>query len=102
MQAYLPNETPAGLKQLREMELIQLRGTYGTGLRLQSDRIYDYDTYNDIGHPDEGIEYVRPTLGGNDNPHPRRCRTGRPPTKTGDRVLISSLYVLDFGDSVIF
>ncbi|KAM5559547.1 linoleate 13S-lipoxygenase 3-1, chloroplastic-like [Rosa sericea] len=84
-KAYLPNETPAGLKELREMELIQLRGD-GTGLRLQSDRIYDYDSYNDIGNPDKGIEYMRPTLGGNVHPHPRRCRTGRPPTKTDENM----------------
>lgn len=83
LQACLPDETPAGLKELREMELRQLRGD-GTGLRLPSDRIYDYDTYNDIGNPDAGIEYIRSTLGGNyTHPHPRRCRTGRPPTNTG-------------------
>jgi lipoxygenase len=83
LQAYLPSETPAGIKELRKMELIQLRGD-GTGLRKPSDRIYDYDTYNDIGNPDKGIEYIRPILGGNKHQHPRRCRTGGPPTKTGD------------------
>ncbi|XP_065619900.1 linoleate 13S-lipoxygenase 3-1, chloroplastic [Quercus suber] len=78
---YLPWETPAGLKELREEELRQLSGN-GKGLRVFSDRIYDYDMYNDLGNPDKGIEYARPTLGGEKNPHPRRCRTGRPPTNT--------------------
>ncbi|TQD88368.1 hypothetical protein C1H46_026112 [Malus baccata] len=84
-KAYLPGETPKGLKELREMELRQLRGD-GRGLRTPSERIYDYDTYNDIGNPDKGIEFVRPTLGGNKNPHPRRCRTGRLPTKTDENM----------------
>ncbi|CAL8146467.1 unnamed protein product [Prunus armeniaca] len=85
-KAYLPDETPAGLKEPREMELRQLRGD-GTGLRLPSDRTYDYDTYNDIGNPDAGIEYKRSTTGGNyTHPHPRRCRTGRPPTNTDDNM----------------
>ncbi|CAN6683339.1 unnamed protein product [Malus baccata var. baccata] len=84
-KAYLPGGTPEGLKELREMELRQLRGD-GKGLRTPSDRIYDYDTYNDIGNPDKGMEFVRPTLGGNKNPHPRRCRTGRPPTKTDENM----------------
>ena len=82
-QAYLPCQTPEGLKELREKELMELRGD-GTGLRIPSDRIYDYDTYNDLGDPDKGVEYARPTLGGRQNPHPRRCRTGRPPTKNGE------------------
>lgn len=68
------------------MELIQLRGD-GTGLRKPSDRIYNYDTYNDIGDPDKGIEYIRPVLGGSNLPHPRRCQTGRPPTKTGESLV---------------
>ncbi|KAI4299382.1 hypothetical protein L6164_032849 [Bauhinia variegata] len=80
-KAYLPCETPIGLKELREKELRQLRGE-GQGLRRFHDRIYDYDVYNDLGDPDKGDEYVRPTLGGSQNPHPRRCRTGRPPTNT--------------------
>ncbi|KAG2683763.1 hypothetical protein I3843_10G048700 [Carya illinoinensis] len=80
-KAYLPWETPAGLKELRDEELRELQGD-GKGLRIPSDRAYDYDVYNDLGDPDQGIEYVRPTLGGEKNPHPRRCRTGRPPTGT--------------------
>ncbi|KAI4299383.1 hypothetical protein L6164_032850 [Bauhinia variegata] len=80
-KAYLPSETPIALKELREKELRQLRGE-GRGVRIFHDRIYDYDVYNDLGDPDKGDEYVRPTLGGPENPHPRRCRTGRPPTNT--------------------
>ncbi|KAG8389015.1 hypothetical protein BUALT_Bualt02G0185400 [Buddleja alternifolia] len=80
-KAYLPSKTPTGLIELRERELKDLQGD-GKGLRLPSDRIYDYDVHNDLGNPDKGIDYIRPTLGGEKNPHPRRCRTGRPPTNT--------------------
>ncbi|XP_017978690.1 PREDICTED: lipoxygenase 3, chloroplastic isoform X1 [Theobroma cacao] len=80
-KAYLPCETPVGLKELREKELRQLRGN-GEGVRALSDRIYDYDVYNDLGCPDGGIEFTRPILGGEKCPYPRRCRTGRPPTNT--------------------
>ncbi|KAK3030941.1 hypothetical protein RJ639_036679 [Escallonia herrerae] len=81
-QPYLPSETPAGLKALREEELKDLRGD-GQGIRKLSDRIYDFDVYNDLGNPDKGIDFARPTLGGNDeHPFPRRCRTGRLPTDT--------------------
>ncbi|KAK2992973.1 hypothetical protein RJ640_008409 [Escallonia rubra] len=81
-QPYLPNETPAGLKALREEELKDLKGD-GQGIRKLSDRIYDFDVYNDLGNPDKGIDFARPTLGGNDtHPFPRRCRTGRLPTDT--------------------
>ncbi|KZV58792.1 linoleate 13S-lipoxygenase 3-1, chloroplastic-like [Dorcoceras hygrometricum] len=80
-QAYLPHETPAGLKALREKELRELRGD-GNGERKLSDRIYDFDVYNDLGNPDKGIDFARPTLGGQEIPYPRRCRTGRPATYT--------------------
>ncbi|KAJ6327415.1 hypothetical protein OIU78_014318 [Salix suchowensis] len=86
---YLPSETPAGLRALREKELRNLRGD-GEGVRKMSDRIYDFDVYNDLGNPDKGNHLVRPTLGGKAIPYPRRCRTGRPPmdsdTKAESRV----------------
>ncbi|RDX81330.1 Linoleate 13S-lipoxygenase 3-1, chloroplastic, partial [Mucuna pruriens] len=79
---YLPGDTPAGLRVLREKELINLRGD-GKGVRTLSDRIYDFDTYNDLGNPDKGAEFTRPILGGSQiHPYPRRCRTGRAPTDT--------------------
>ncbi|KAK7338235.1 hypothetical protein VNO77_18838 [Canavalia gladiata] len=81
-KTYLPGDTPAGLRVLREKELINLRGD-GKGVRTLSDRIYDFDTYNDLGNPDKGVELTRPTLGGSPNyPYPRRCRTGRTPSDT--------------------
>ncbi|GAB2293257.1 hypothetical protein Dimus_027462 [Dionaea muscipula] len=82
---YLPHETPAGLKALRERELKELRGD-DKGERKLSDRIYDYDIYNDLGNPDKGAEYARPILGGKEVPYPRRCRTGRPPSDTDMKV----------------
>ncbi|XP_028795370.1 linoleate 13S-lipoxygenase 3-1, chloroplastic-like [Neltuma alba] len=82
-KAYLPCETPKGLKGLREQELKEIRGD-GKGMRIHSENIYDYDVYNDLGDPDKGEEYKRPTLGGLTNPHPRRCRTGRPSTATDE------------------
>ncbi|KAL7100219.1 hypothetical protein ACP275_09G134000 [Erythranthe tilingii] len=80
-QPYLPNETPKGLKALREKELREQRGD-GKGERKLSDRVYDFDVYNDLGNPDNGIDSARPILGGAHIPYPRRCRTGRPPTDT--------------------
>ncbi|CAN6567371.1 unnamed protein product [Malus baccata var. baccata] len=76
-KSYITSETPSGLKKLRESELQTLRGD-GGGQRKTSDRIYDYDTYNDIGDPDSSDDLARPVLGGKDHPYPRRCRTGRP------------------------
>ncbi|XP_051142254.1 linoleate 13S-lipoxygenase 3-1, chloroplastic-like [Andrographis paniculata] len=81
-KAYLPSQTPSGLIELRRRELTDLKGD-GNGSLLPTDRIYDYDVYNDLGRPDSGPDLARPTLGGNPNyPYPRRCRTGRPPTAT--------------------
>ncbi|EPS67501.1 lipoxygenase [Genlisea aurea] len=79
-KSYLPTKTPNGLRRLRESELKTLRGD-GKGERKKFDRIYDYDLYNDLGDPDSGDDFVRPILGGPQNPYPRRCRTGRPKTK---------------------
>lgn len=79
-QAYLPSQTPAGLKDLRREDLLSLRGN-GKGERKEFDRIYDYATYNDLGNPDKDDDLARPVLAGEEMPYPRRCRTGRPPTK---------------------
>ncbi|MBA0650393.1 hypothetical protein Goklo_017815, partial [Gossypium klotzschianum] len=78
---YLPNDTPVGLKRLREKELQQLRGNSDDS-RTTLDRIYDYDVYNDLGNPDKGDEFVRPILGNQSQPYPRRCRSKRPPTNS--------------------
>nr|GEW85479.1 linoleate 13S-lipoxygenase 2-1, chloroplastic-like [Tanacetum cinerariifolium] len=80
-KSYLPSETPEGLKSLRQKDLESLRGN-GEGERQSFDRIYDYDTYNDIGDPDTDSDMARPVLGGNEHPFPRRCRTGRKMTST--------------------
>ncbi|KDP26771.1 hypothetical protein JCGZ_17929 [Jatropha curcas] len=81
-QAYLPSQTPPGIKDLRHEDLLSIRGN-GKGKRKPYDRIYDYATYNDLGNPDKDEDLARPVVGGSkDLPYPRRCRTGRPPTKT--------------------
>ncbi|KAK7369025.1 hypothetical protein VNO80_11059 [Phaseolus coccineus] len=74
-KAYLPSETPIGVKEMREKEMMKLRGD-GKGRRMPCDRIYDYDLYNDLGDSNSN----RPTL----KPYPTRCRTGRPLTATND------------------
>ncbi|ONK54968.1 uncharacterized protein A4U43_UnF9070 [Asparagus officinalis] len=80
-QAYLPSETPAGLKELRQDVLVQHRGN-GKGERKKFERIYDYAPYNDLGNPDKDVDLARPVLAGEERPYPRRCRTGRPPSKS--------------------
>ncbi|XP_024985354.1 linoleate 13S-lipoxygenase 2-1, chloroplastic-like [Cynara cardunculus var. scolymus] len=80
-KSYLPSETPAGLKSLREKDLESLRGN-GEGQREFFERIYDYDTYNDLGDPDSSSDLSRPVLGGQKYPYPRRGRTGRERTST--------------------
>ncbi|KQJ93839.1 lipoxygenase 2.3, chloroplastic [Brachypodium distachyon] len=79
VRSYLPSQTPPGIEALRRKELETLRGD-GTGERKFHERVYDYDTYNDLGDPDKNIEHLRPVLGGKEHPYPRRCRTGRPKT----------------------
>ncbi|KAK1586522.1 hypothetical protein Q3G72_003416 [Acer saccharum] len=79
-KSFLPSKTPNGLERLRDEELMKLRGN-GQGWRQASDRIYDYDVYNDLGSPDSKQDLARPVLGGKQHPYPRRCRTGRNPCR---------------------
>ncbi|XP_047081170.1 lipoxygenase 2.3, chloroplastic-like [Lolium rigidum] len=81
VRSYLPSQTPPGIEALRKKELETLRGD-GQGERKFHDRVYDYDTYNDLGDPDTNIQHRRPVLGSKEYPYPRRCRTGRPMTTT--------------------
>ncbi|XP_004504466.1 lipoxygenase 6, chloroplastic [Cicer arietinum] len=83
-QAYLPSQTPPGIKDLRREDLLSIRGggTPQESERKSHDRIYDYATYNDLGNPDKDEKLARPLLGDHDRPYPRRCRTGRPPTRS--------------------
>ncbi|XP_030459833.1 lipoxygenase 6, chloroplastic [Syzygium oleosum] len=80
-QAYLPSQTPAGLRDLRREDLLSIRGN-GKGERKPHERIYDYALYNDLGNPDKDDDLARPVLAGEERPYPRRCRTGRPPMRT--------------------
>lgn len=80
-QAYLPSHTPAGIRDLRCEDLISLRGNKKQERKLH-ERIYDFDIYNDLGNPDKSKDLVRPVFGTKEWPYPRRCRTGRKPTKT--------------------
>lgn len=78
VQPYLPSQTPPGLRSYRNKDLEEKRGD-GRGQRKSTDRIYDYDTYNDLGDPENDADKARPVLGGSKQfPYPRRCRTGRP------------------------
>lgn len=78
----MPSQTPPGIKDLRREDLLSIRGN-GKGERKHHERIYDYAVYNDLGNPDKDKDLARPVLSGEERPYPRRCRTGRPPTKTG-------------------
>jgi len=92
----LPSQTPSGLRRLREEALKQLRGN-GEGERKSSDRIYDYDVYNDLADPDSNLNLKRPVLGASKQyPYPRRCRTGRKHTHSG--YFSSFHYILFFGE----
>ncbi|KAK1604205.1 hypothetical protein QYE76_027878 [Lolium multiflorum] len=79
IRPYLPSQTPTGIEALRRKELETLRGD-GHGERKFHERVYDYDTYNDLGDPESNIDHKRPMLGTKEHPYPRRCRTGRPMT----------------------
>ncbi|KAL0421537.1 UNVERIFIED_CONTAM: Lipoxygenase 6, chloroplastic [Sesamum latifolium] len=91
-QAYLPSQTPPGIKDLRREDLLSLRGNRKEERKLH-ERVYDYDVYNDLGNPDKSEELARPVVGTDERPYPRRCRTGRPPTLTDQSRETPSGYV---------
>ncbi|XP_059316424.1 lipoxygenase 6, chloroplastic-like [Lycium ferocissimum] len=80
-QACLPYQTAPGIRDLRREALLKIRGN-GNDERKRYEQIYDYALYNDLGNPDKSNDLARPVFGGEERSYPRRCRTGRPPTKT--------------------
>ncbi|KAG2445991.1 hypothetical protein HXX76_000594 [Chlamydomonas incerta] len=95
--AYLPAHTPPSLRDERQRELQELQGTPATRTleRRPADRIYWYQTYDDLSSAGEGG--YRPALGATARrPYPRRIATNRgaadghpdrekPPVKAGDK-----------------
>ncbi|CDY07408.1 BnaA07g24870D [Brassica napus] len=82
-KSYLPLQTPEPLKQLRkeELETLQGKNRKRDGEFKKFERVYDYDVYNDVGDPEKDPELARPVMGGLSHPYPRRCKTGRKPSR---------------------
>ena len=82
-KSYLALKTPEPLKQLRkeELETLQGKNRKHSGEFEKFERVYDYDVYNDVGDPDKDPELARPVIGGLSHPYPRRCKTGRKPSR---------------------
>lgn len=66
----LPSQTPKPIKVLREAELAHLSTDDGQE-RSGSDRIYEYDLYNDLSNTEDSGER-QPWGGSKDRPYPRR------------------------------
>lgn len=67
---WLPSQTPPAIKELRDAELAQLRSE-DTGERRGSERIYQYDVYNDLSNVVPTDERA-PWGGTAERPYPRR------------------------------
>jgi len=100
----LPQDDSPYVRNLRQLELAKLRGDAHTptavgasgsgdgfkgltqeqkeGARNEFDTIYDYQTYNDLGKPNN----ARSTLGGKDLPYPRRLATHLATEKTASGI----------------
>ncbi|GKC01804.1 linoleate 13S-lipoxygenase 3-1, chloroplastic-like protein, partial [Tanacetum coccineum] len=78
-QAISVRSDSSGIKLLREKEFRDLRGDE-TGVR--NNRIYGMTFTNESWNPDRGNDFIRPLLGSQKIPYPRRCRIGRAPSDT--------------------
>ncbi|CAK0787323.1 hypothetical protein CVIRNUC_010541 [Coccomyxa viridis] len=76
----LPSQGTPDMLKLRQAELAILRGdgTPEGKMLVDTDRIYKYDTYRDLGQPWRNPSAERPTLGGAGLPFPRRLASYRP------------------------
>ncbi|GLI71453.1 hypothetical protein VaNZ11_016671 [Volvox africanus] len=78
--AYLPKDTPPTLADERRDELRAMQGTPETRVeeRKETDRIYWFQTYNDLSSGKVDNKLVRPVLGNSKKlPYPRRLASNR-------------------------
>ena len=96
-RASIPQAAPKALAPYRKGDLAIMCGDYVSLDRpdlipqtpyKSHDRVYRYDVYNDLGRPDgTDCPRTRPTLGGKGCvPYPRRLKTGRAITSSGEEI----------------